>query len=100
MTARSCLWCGEPFTLRATGGKRQRFCSEPCRRDFDRGRRAWAEQAVSSELLPVSALKHALCKRARSLSGLPASNPTRDTGRAIAPPWGLPCACPPLTVNR
>ena len=94
------MWCTDPFTPRATGGKRQRFCSEPCRRDFDSGCRAWVKQFVSSELLPVAALKHVLCQRARSFSGIPASNPTGDTGRVIAPIWGLPCACPLSTVAR
>ncbi len=92
MTARSCMWCGDPFTPRATGGKRQRFCSEQCRRDFDRGCRAWVKQFVSSELLPVAALKHALCQRARSLNGIPAPNQTeapdgssRRSGASPAP---------------
>ncbi len=94
MTARPCLWCDEPFTPRATGGKRQRFCSERCRRDFDRGRRAWAELAVSSELLPVSALKHALCQRARSFSCIPAPNPTGTPDRSSRRPGASPAPAP------
>ena len=79
MKTRPCIWCGDPFTPRATGGKRQRFCSEQCRRAFDSGCRAWGKQFLSSGLLPVAALKHVLCQRARSFSGIPASNPTEKT---------------------
>ena len=94
MTARSCMWCGDPFTPRATGGKRQRFCSEQCRRDFDSGCRAWGKQFVSSELLPVAALKHVLCQRARSFSGIPASNPTETQDRPSRRPGASPAPAP------
>ncbi len=30
-----CTWCGNPFEPRNNGGKQQRFCSTPCRRNFE-----------------------------------------------------------------
>ena len=95
MKTRPCMWCGEPFAPRKTGGKRQRFCSEQCRRDFDRGCRAWVKQFVSSELLPVAALKYAQCQRARSLKAHLGSAPTarHRTGQRAA--LGSPLRLPP-----
>ena len=59
MKIRPCMWCGEPFTPRKTGGKPQRFCSDRCRKEFHRACRIWAEAQVWFGELPVSALKHA-----------------------------------------
>ena len=92
MTARPCLWCDGPFTPRTTGGKRQRFCSEQCRRDFDSGLRAWAAHAVSFGLLPVSALKDALKQRARCVEARFGLDATHDTGQATTPNLGAPTA--------
>ena len=82
MTAQPCTWCGVSFTPRTTGGKPQRFCSERCRRQFDSGCRAWAEQAVASGLLTVSALKDALTQRARFVEADLAQAPELDTSQA------------------
>ena len=38
-SAKNCEWCGGPFERRA-GGKRRRFCSTECRREFDGALRA------------------------------------------------------------
>ncbi len=94
MKTRPCMWCGDPFTPRATGGKRQRFCSEQCRRDFDSGCRAWVKQFVSSELLPVAALKYALRQRARSFSDIPAPNPTETQDRLSRRSGASPAPAP------
>ena len=55
----TCVWCGSPFSPRATGGKPQRFCGESCRREFWQKLREWALLAVDTGLLPVEALKRA-----------------------------------------
>ena len=81
MTAQPCMWCGDSFTPRATGGKRQRFCSEGCRKDFHRACRIWAETQVWSGELPVSALKHALSQRIRCSEPPSRSNPTKTPDR-------------------
>ena len=90
MTAQPCLWCDGPFTPRTTGGKPQRFCSERCRRDLDSGCRAWAEQAVSSGLLPVSALKDALKQRARSSEAHSGPNATQTPSKGSRESWTPP----------
>ncbi len=92
MTAQPCMWCGDPFTPRTTGGKPQRFCSERCRRDFDSGCRAWAEQAVASGLLPVLALKHALSQRARSVEAHSGPNAAQTPGKGSRESWAPPAA--------
>ena len=43
-----CLWCAKHFRPRQDGGKRQRFCAEPCRRLFAKAALAWVVQAVAS----------------------------------------------------
>ena len=47
----ACLWCGRPFEPRSNGGKRQRFCAEPCRRAFAKAALAWTVEAVASGAL-------------------------------------------------
>ena len=69
MTSPKCPWCDEPFLPRANGGKRQRFCSEKCRRAFDSGCRAWAADQVELGEVLVSSLRTALSQRARSSEG-------------------------------
>ena len=64
-----CPWCGEPFTPRGDGGKRQKFCAERCRQQFHAACRVWAEDQVWYGLVPVSALKRALEQRTRSPEG-------------------------------
>ena len=92
MMARPCMWCGEPFTPRTTGGRRQRFCLERCRRDFESGCRTWAEQAVASGLLPVLALKHALEQRARSVEAHSRPNAAPAPDKASRESWAPPAA--------
>lgn len=90
MTARPCLWCDGPFTPRTTGGKRQRFCSGGCRKDFHRACRIWAEAQVSSGELPVSELKHTLSQRIRCSEPPSRSNPTTTPDRAAHRSGALP----------
>ncbi len=68
--AAKCPWCDGEFEPRATGGKPQMFCSKDCRVDFHTAARAWAERAVLTGLIPVSAFKvdrkqHARCIQSR-----------------------------------
>ncbi len=63
--AMACLWCDREFHPRNSGGSVQKFCSKDCRLEFHAAARAWAEQAVGSGRLPVSAFKVALQQRAR-----------------------------------
>jgi endogenous inhibitor of DNA gyrase (YacG/DUF329 family) len=44
----TCHRCQRPFTPRSTGGKPQRFCSERCRRAFERELRAWARNQIAA----------------------------------------------------
>ena len=66
----NCLWCETEFEPRASGGKPQRFCSKACRVDFHVAARSWAEQAVASGLLLVSALRMAHKQRARCVQSV------------------------------
>ncbi len=61
----NCLWCEIEFEPRMSGGSPQRYCSKACRVDFHVAARSWAEQAVASGLLLVSALRMARQQRAR-----------------------------------
>ncbi len=86
MTA--CLWCSAGFEPRASGGKPQRFCSKDCRVDFHAAARSWAEQAVMSGLVPVSAFRMAREQRARwpeSRLGLRGTSGASRTNSALAP---------------
>ena len=80
MKTRPCMWCGELFTSRKTGGKPQRFCSERCRKEFHHACRVWAEQLVRGGELPVSALKHAQSQHIRCSEPHSRPDATGDTG--------------------
>ena len=67
-----CLWCDATFEPRATGGKRQRFCSEACRRAFEAGVKEYARYAVEVGIVTVAELKGCLSRNARVA-------PKRDT---------------------
>ena len=73
MTDMDCLWCGTEFEPRSNGGKPQRFCSAPCRREFEAACRAYAAAEVEAGRLSVSALRTALKQRARCVQRDPAS---------------------------
>jgi len=54
----SCAWCQRGFAPRADGGRKQRFCSERCRRAFDAGGRRWVAAALAEGTLTVDELVH------------------------------------------
>ena len=60
-----CPWCDEPFETRKDGGSPQKFCSTPCRRQFHRACRVWAEERVSRGITPMADVKRALAQRIR-----------------------------------
>src|SRR5205814_10472445 len=52
-----CLWCGQTFRPRATGGSTQRFCSTEHRKAFWTAARRWTMRAIETGLLSVDCLK-------------------------------------------
>jgi hypothetical protein len=77
-----CTWCGTAYEPRSNGGKRQRFCSAPCRRAFETACRIWAAAEYEAERVSIFTLRTALYQRARSLQRDLA--PEREGGR---PKW-------------
>ena len=61
----NCLWCEAQFEPRASGGKRQRFCSKDCRQDFFTACRDWAVGEVEAGRISMSTVRMALQQRAR-----------------------------------
>ena len=53
-----CGWCSRAFMPRTTGGKRQVFCREACRRGFDAAGRRWVAGAIATGALTVDALRN------------------------------------------
>ncbi len=62
-----CTWCGSQYESRSNGGRPQRFCAAPCRRDFETACRIWGAQEYEAERLSIFTLRTALYQRARSL---------------------------------
>ncbi len=62
-----CTWCGTAYEPRSNGGKRQRFCSAPCRRAFETACRIWAAAEYEAERVSIFELRTAMYQRARSL---------------------------------
>ncbi len=56
MAGPACLWCGEPYARRATGGQPQKFCSSACRRACHIAARRWAVLELEAGRLTVSKL--------------------------------------------
>jgi hypothetical protein len=52
-----CLWCGQPFPQRTTGGSAQRFCCPSHRHAFGTAARRWAVMVVEAGLITVEILK-------------------------------------------
>jgi hypothetical protein len=52
-----CLWCGQSFEPRLSGGKPQRFCGAPCRRAFDHACGAWVRAAIAVGLLRSTTIR-------------------------------------------
>jgi hypothetical protein len=55
--ARSCLWCGQAFTLHR-GGSRQTFCRAACRAAYHKAARQWCERAIAVGRLTVQDLRN------------------------------------------
>lgn len=51
-----CLWCPRVFLPRVTGGRKQRFCSPRCRKEFFECARAWAVAEVEAGRLTPAQL--------------------------------------------
>lgn len=52
-----CRWCGSPFTPRATGGRRQRFCSAGCRRAYARAAWSYVSRVIEEGSIATLALR-------------------------------------------
>ena len=65
MSMTPCLWCGDPFAPRSTGGSRQRFCRTSCRREFHDACRRWAEAEVLEGRLTVETIRSPQTQRSR-----------------------------------
>ena len=52
-----CLWCGQPFEPRLSGGSPQRFHSAACRRAFDHACGAWVREAINVGLLTAAVIR-------------------------------------------
>jgi hypothetical protein len=66
-----CPWCSGTFAPRATGGQPQRFCSERCRRAFERELRAWARSRIVTGDITPAQLQRARSLGAPSVGGEP-----------------------------
>lgn len=56
----TCIWCSQPYELRRDGGKRQRFCSKPCRVSFFAAARTWALMMVEQGTVTIDEIRRAL----------------------------------------
>jgi len=81
MTGCSCLWCGQPFEPRRTGGKRQRFCVQTCRRAFARAAAALVARAIEAGTLSRDELRNGPPATRRWARGV---TPGKD-GEDVAP---------------
>jgi hypothetical protein len=66
-----CAFCSHPFTARRTGGKPQRFCSERCRRAYERELRAWARNQIAAGGVTPPQLQRARSLRAPGSAASP-----------------------------
>jgi hypothetical protein len=57
--ALSCLWCERQFLRRATGGKRQKFCSSECRRRYQFASRCYVARELEAGRVTVADLRAA-----------------------------------------
>lgn len=65
-----CVWCGQLFVPRTTGGEAQRFCSyavRNCRYEYRQALIAWAEEQLRSKKTTLFELKDALTRHRRSI---------------------------------
>jgi hypothetical protein len=52
-----CLWCGQGFRPRTSGGSAQRFCSAKHRHEFGSAARRWAVKLIEAGLISAATLK-------------------------------------------
>jgi len=52
-----CAWCSRSFAPRRTGGRRQRFCSERCRRANEKAMREWAQGELAAGRVTIAEIK-------------------------------------------
>lgn len=81
--ARACEWCGARLKRR-TGGKHQWFCSTACRRSFDSGLRAWAQQEWDRGAVTIARLQRARCSEAPQALERPTGTPKDGKARPVA----------------
>lgn len=92
---RSCPWCGHPFLPHTSGGRRQRFCSPQCRRQFEINLRQWGQEQFDLGHVTVSALKQrARCSRAQQAPASYPSTSIKETPLSghLAKDYRLPAA--------
>lgn len=65
-----CPWCERRFSLRRTGGKPQRFCSERCRRAEEWAVRGWAQHQLAAGRVTIAEIKRGRCRRGIWRSGM------------------------------
>jgi hypothetical protein len=83
-----CLWCGQPFERRLSGGSPRRFCSSVCRAALHTAARKWALAEIDAGRLSVAAIKecrpdsvHAAARAQVGSGGTPVSPPRMRTRR-------------------
>jgi endogenous inhibitor of DNA gyrase (YacG/DUF329 family) len=74
----TCHRCQRPFTPRSTGGKPQRFCSERCRRAFERELRAWARNQIAAGSVTPPQLQRARSPGRSGPGAITQSTPDRS----------------------
>ena len=85
-----CTWCGDTFEPRNNGGKPQRFCSIPCRRNFNAACRIWGAQEYEGVRVSIFELRTALYQRARCVQRNPAPKGCQSTTETPARPSEAP----------
>src|SRR4051794_32191544 len=87
-----CLWCGQKFKPRATGGSAQKFCSAGHRNAFWTAARRWTLRAVETGLLVDRVSEGDQDERARSGRGYP--SPRGSQSAAVLNPSGSTSTLP------
>jgi hypothetical protein len=55
-----CLWCGESFARRRSGGSAQRYCNSTCRKACHKAARKWAIAGLEAGFLTAAVFRNAL----------------------------------------
>ena len=80
----SCMWCGQAYQERQTGGRTQRFCRPSCRRHYHAAVRQWTLAAIARGDLTIADIR----------TGVPATRalPAGAISTGVAGPAAAPCA--------